>query len=70
MYKHSKKDYKGAVEDFNQAIHLNENYAKAYLNRGISKQMIRDEYGACQDWKKASLFNISIANKYLISDCE
>ena len=51
------------------AISLDENYAKAYLNRGISKQMKRDEDGACADWQKAFDLGIELAKKYLMNDC-
>ena len=67
---HNSKKYSDAIASFNKAIKLDENYAKAYLNRGISKQMLRDEDGACSDWNKAKEFGITIAKKYLESDCE
>ena len=44
--------------------------AKAYLNRAISRQMIRDVDGACDDWEKARLLGIKVAEKYLINDCK
>jgi len=49
---------------------LDNKYAKAYLNRGITKQMTRDEGGACSDWKKAKKLGIMMAKKYLANDCE
>ena len=64
------KKYKEAIAAFDKAIQIDVDYAKAYLNRGISKQMIRDEDGACLDWKKANEFGIMLAKKYLINDCE
>ena len=66
---HQKKKYEEALSYFNQAILLNSNYAKALLNRGITKQMLRDEDGACNDWIKAKELGINVANKYLVNDC-
>ena len=68
-YNHLEK-YEEAISDFDQAILLKEDYAKAYLNRAISRQMVRDEDGACDDWNKAKLLGIDIAEKYLINDCQ
>jgi len=31
---------------------------------------VRDEDGACLDWKKAKELGITIAKKYLANDCE
>ena len=45
-------DYYGAISDFNKAIELDPNYAKAYNNRSVSKAFINDYYGACEDAKK------------------
>jgi hypothetical protein len=40
------------------------------LSSGIAKQMLKDEKGACLDWKKsASLGNIR-AKRYLEEVCE
>ena len=64
------KKYKEAIAAFDKAIQLDVYYAKAYLNRGISKQMIRDEDGACLDWGKAKELGIMMVKKYLANDCE
>ena len=55
---------------FDKSIMLDLKYAKAYLNRGITRQMTRDEDGACGDWLKAKELGIKLANKYLGNDCE
>jgi tetratricopeptide (TPR) repeat protein len=68
MY-HQQKRYTEALSYFDKAILLNNNYAKAHLNRGITRQMIRDEDGACNDWIKAKKLGINVANKYLVNDC-
>ena len=64
------KKYEEAIDDFDKAISLDDNYAKAYLNRGVSKQMTRDEDGACSDWYKAKELGIMMVKKYLANDCE
>ena len=66
---HHKKMYVEALANFDIALELNTNYAKAYLNRGITKQMNRDEDGACYDWKKAYDLGIKLADKYFVNDC-
>ena len=66
---HQKKKYLEALSYFDKAILLNSNYAKALLNRGITKQMLRDEDGACNDWMQAKELGVNIANKYLVNDC-
>jgi Flp pilus assembly protein TadD len=60
------EDYAGAIEDYNKVIQQNPDQGEAYLNRGIAKEMIRDEAGACADWKKAQENGISIPSEYLI----
>ena len=35
--KYNKKDYQGAIADYDKAIELNPKYARAYYNRGNSK---------------------------------
>jgi len=35
QYKDPNKDYKAAIEDFNQALHRDPGDAKAYVKRGI-----------------------------------
>jgi len=66
---HSQKKYTKALSCFDKAITLDDDYAKAYLNRGITRQMTRDEDGACNDWMKSKQLGISVANKYLGNDC-
>jgi hypothetical protein len=48
---------------------LNYDYAAAYLNRGIAKEMIRDPKGACRDWERAKKLGNEAASKYM-SDCK
>tara|TARA_B110000879_G_scaffold116974_1_gene155672 strand:- start:17 stop:745 length:729 start_codon:yes stop_codon:yes gene_type:complete len=44
------KDYEGAIADYTKAISLNPDYANAYNNRGICKEILGQPY--CSDWKK------------------
>ena len=39
------------------------------MNRGITRQVLRDEVGACDDWNKAKELGIKLANTYIINDC-
>ena len=66
---HQQKKYTEALSFFDKAISLNNNYGKAHLNRGITRQITRDEDGACNDWLKAKELGINVANKYLGNDC-
>lgn len=52
--KAAKKDTKGAISDFNQAIKLNPTYVEAYQNRGNLKAKLGDRQGAISDFAKAS----------------
>ena len=47
------KDYKGCIEDCSKAIEIDPNYPYAYQNRGNAKELMRDDLGACADWKMA-----------------
>jgi tetratricopeptide (TPR) repeat protein len=45
---------KGAIEDYNQAIRINPNFALAYYNRGIARASSGDEHLAIDDLQKAA----------------
>jgi tetratricopeptide (TPR) repeat protein len=40
--KYSEGDYKGAVEDYSQAVKMNPEYHNAFNNRGASKEQLQD----------------------------
>jgi len=58
-----------AVNYFKKAIQNDPKHANAYLNRGVTKEMIRDEAGACVDWKKARDLGVSLGKKYYVNNC-
>ncbi|HEY9705226.1 MAG TPA: tetratricopeptide repeat protein, partial [Allocoleopsis sp.] len=47
-------DKKGALNDYSQAININQNYAKAYYNRAGVKMNLKDKKGAIADLTKAA----------------
>jgi len=50
-------DFKGALHDFNKAIHVDSIDVDCYVNRGIVKIILKDTIGACSDFNKAIYFN-------------
>jgi tetratricopeptide (TPR) repeat protein len=46
-------DYQGAIDDYNQALKLDPNNAKAYYNRGIARSDLGDNQGAIDDYTQA-----------------
>jgi tetratricopeptide (TPR) repeat protein len=46
-------NYRGAINNYNQAISLKPEYANAYLARGVSRYRLGDEAGAIEDAKQA-----------------
>jgi S1-C subfamily serine protease len=51
--KYEKKDYRGALADYNQAIALKPDDADAYVNRGNLKKKLNDVQGAIIDYRKS-----------------
>ena len=47
------KQYNEAIKDYNQAIELNPQDAKAYNNRGNAKAHLKQRNEAIKDYKKA-----------------
>ncbi|MBD2442473.1 DUF1822 family protein [Dolichospermum sp. FACHB-1091] len=54
-------DLKGAIEDCNQAIRLNPNYALAYNNRGFARLLSGDLKEAIEDFTQALRIDPSLA---------
>ncbi|WP_254014139.1 tetratricopeptide repeat protein [Limnofasciculus baicalensis] len=45
-------DYQGAIEEFNEAIHLDGNFADAYFYRGYARSQVGDKQGALADYNE------------------
>jgi len=67
---HKQEKYKEAIAEFDKAIKINPNYGGAYVNRGITKEMIRDVDGGCADWKKAEKLGEKQGKKFYINNCD
>ena len=65
-----KQEYKTAEEWCTKALFLDEKAGACYLNRGIAKQMLKDEEGACADWKKAAELGIPVGKNYSSGLCD
>lgn len=59
------ENFKDALTDLNKAIELKPDFSRAYFNRGISKEMLRDEQGACLDWEYAFFLGYAQAEELL-----
>lgn len=51
------KNYKGAIEDFTQALELTPDDVNLFLNRGFIKSLSGDEEGAVEDYSKSIVYN-------------
>jgi tetratricopeptide (TPR) repeat protein len=51
------KNYKGAIEDFTQALELTPDDINLFLNRGFIKSLSGDEEGAVEDYNKSIVYN-------------
>ena len=51
--KYDKKDYQGAIADYDKAIELNPKYADAYYKRGNAKHQLKQHKEAIADYDKA-----------------
>lgn len=59
-YRLLKKNYRGALEDYNMAVRLNRLDPEIWLNRGVTKEKLYDITGAYRDYTEA----IDLDNTY------
>lgn len=62
-------DYKEALQVLNEIISSSPGFARAYLNRGLVKELLGDLEGACADWQKALEMGITEARNY-VNECK
>jgi tetratricopeptide (TPR) repeat protein/S1-C subfamily serine protease len=65
LMKAALKDNRGAIDDYNQAIQINPNYANAYNSRGVIKAALKDNQDAIDDYSQAIQINPNYANAYV-----
>lgn len=65
-----KQDYKAAADWCNKAITVDEKVGACYINRGIARQMLKDEEGACADWKQAAKLGMAMGKNYSDGLCD
>ena len=63
-YKVFKKDYKGAIAEFSEAVKRDSVFIQAYENRGVAKFYLQDFTGAIADYDKALKINPDDYNTY------
>ena len=49
---HLQENYTAALVDLEKALKLQPDNSIALLNRGITRETLRDINGACEDWQK------------------
>lgn len=64
------KDYKKAKDLAGKAIDLDAKNGPAYYNRGIARQMLREEEASCADWKKAVELGVENAKLFVSTNCD
>jgi tetratricopeptide (TPR) repeat protein len=58
-------DYRGAIEDYTQAIRLSPGYAFAHMNRGLARFELRDYQGALEDYTQAIRLKPDYTDAYI-----
>ena len=64
-----KKELNEAFKYAEKAIKADNGYANAYVNRGMALEMLRDQNGACESWKKAAELGSAQGKQYYSSNC-
>ncbi|MBD2414178.1 tetratricopeptide repeat protein [Nostoc calcicola FACHB-3891] len=62
--KYNNQDFRGAIEDYNEAIKINPNFAKAYYNRGNAHYDLGEKQEAIEDYNQAIKLNSKYAEAY------
>lgn len=65
LEKSTKKDYEGAIEDFNEVLRLDSNFILAYNKRGDARSALKDYKGAIEDLNQYIQANPKSANSYV-----
>ena len=58
------EDYKSAILDFNEYIKNKQDDNDVYFLRAISRMMVGDKLGACEDYKMAQKYGFSVSYRY------
>ncbi len=64
LEKYNNKDFRGAIEDYNQAIKINPNNVDAYYNQGLAHYALGDNQAAIEDYNQAIKINPNDADTY------
>jgi len=57
LEKYNNKDFRGAIEDYTQAVTINPNYVDAYKNRGAARGQLGYQQAAIEDFTQAIKIN-------------
>ncbi|MFO7723858.1 MAG: tetratricopeptide repeat protein [Bacteroidales bacterium] len=63
-------DYTSAESDYSLALSIDPSLYLALYNRGVCREMLRDERGACEDWKSAGENGVPAAAAYYNQICK
>jgi tetratricopeptide (TPR) repeat protein len=65
FYRMENKNYKGAIEDYTEALMRDSNNAELWLNRGVAKDKVNDKQGAITDLSEAILLKLDYSLAYM-----
>lgn len=61
MISFHQNDFMRAEADYTMAISLMPGFGEAYFNRGLSREHLRNDQGACEDYQSAATYGIAAA---------